>query len=857
MIPLKLTLRNFMPYRDNVPPLDFTGIHTATISGDNGSGKSSIIDAITWALWDKTRAKKEDDLIHTGQNETQVEFEFAVAGQKYRVIRKRARPKKQGGAGQTQLHFYILGDQDARPIDGDTIGQTQQKIEEILHMDYETFTNSAYLRQGHADEFTTATPADRKKVLGSILGLEVYDKLERRARDLAGQRKIAKEQLQNSLVEMDNELIQLPDFEAETVKVEAELAAVSDTLRINDANLNELRTKKELFETKKAQITHLEQTINSNQKQLGHLRPQIMQLQARIREHENILVKRDEIEIGYKRLIDTRDLIDLLNKNLALVNRLNQKKYDLEKIIEREQQTLVKEHALVQKNVGEYQKISTELPRLKEESKQLIGQIEQIGLKDETLKQSKQIMQELLGQIKSLETDKIRLEQEITGINEKLHLLKNQPVEAKCPLCGCDLGADGIKHIENEYESDKIKRSDLVKSDLADIRFKQTELKALSEDVNLQERALNLEKGKLQNRQGGLEKEIARAEEAVNRLSEESARQQEIEERLGTKNFATAQQEALKQLELELVKLDYDPQKHQQIQKTLESLQPFDAPKRKLDEAELSISQENQSLAGLENIERQFLEALTNDEKKKLELVPEIASLSEINSELLQKETEHNLLNERQLQAKQALGNIKGRLDYLQKLTLKRKERSEQLNQSAKEEQIYRDLAEAFGKKGVQGLLIETAIPEIENEANRLLAKMTEGRMSVKFETQGATQKGEVTETLDIRISDELGIRSYEMFSGGEAFRINFSIRIALSRLLARRAGAPLPTLIIDEGFGTQDEQGIEKLKEAIVSIQDDFEKILVITHIDELRDAFPARIDVTKTPEGSMISLN
>ena len=112
-------------------------------------------------------------------------------------------------------------------------------------------------------------------------------------------------------------------------------------------------------------------------------------------------------------------------------------------------------------------------------------------------------------------------------------------------------------------------------------------------------------------------------------------------------------------------------------------------------------------------------------------------------------------------------------------------------------------------------------------------------------------------ETLDINISDELGTRNYEMFSGGEAFRINFAIRIALSRLLARRAGAPLPTLIIDEGFGTQDSTGMEKLIEAINSIQEDFDKILVITHMEDLKDAFPTRIDVTKTPEGSMITVS
>jgi exonuclease SbcC len=126
----------------------------------------------------------------------------------------------------------------------------------------------------------------------------------------------------------------------------------------------------------------------------------------------------------------------------------------------------------------------------------------------------------------------------------------------------------------------------------------------------------------------------------------------------------------------------------------------------------------------------------------------------------------------------------------------------------------------------------------------------------VRIETQKETRGGEVRESLDIVISDELGSRSYELYSGGEAFRINFAIRIALSRLLARRAGAQLRSLFIDEGFGTQDASGREHLVAAINSIQGDFDRILVITHIDELKDSFPARIEVTKTPEGSRFTL-
>jgi len=127
--------------------------------------------------------------------------------------------------------------------------------------------------------------------------------------------------------------------------------------------------------------------------------------------------------------------------------------------------------------------------------------------------------------------------------------------------------------------------------------------------------------------------------------------------------------------------------------------------------------------------------------------------------------------------------------------------------------------------------------------------------MNVRIETQRSTQTGELREALDILISDELGTRAYELYSGGEAFRIDFAVRVALSRLLARRAGAQLRCLFIDEGFGTQDARGREQLVAAITSIQDDFDRILVITHIDDMKESFPARLEVRKTPDGSEYS--
>jgi exonuclease SbcC len=119
---------------------------------------------------------------------------------------------------------------------------------------------------------------------------------------------------------------------------------------------------------------------------------------------------------------------------------------------------------------------------------------------------------------------------------------------------------------------------------------------------------------------------------------------------------------------------------------------------------------------------------------------------------------------------------------------------------------------------------------------------MTDGAMQVRLITQreakSKTSSGPI-ETLDIVISDDMGTRPYEMYSGGEAFRINFALRVALSKLLARRAGAPLQTLILDEGFGTQDPRGREAIIDAIQTLSEDFALILVITHIEELKESF------------------
>jgi exonuclease SbcC len=856
MIPIKLSLRNFMPYRDNVPPLYFDGIHTACISGDNGNGKSALIDAMTWALWGKTRAKSDDDLIHQGQNETEVEFDFIVGGQPYRIIRKHSKPKRQGGAGRTLLDFQLATDGGFKSISGDSITQTQQKIIDTLHMDYPTFINSAFLRQGHADEFTNQPPTKRKEVLGNILGLAFYDELEQRAKELAKEQETEKTQLDSAIQDIVQELAQKPAYELELEQAQTGLAQIEKTMTEHEARLSSLRQEKEALENKKQQLTQLEEHIAATKRELERRDQEVEQHKLRIREYEEVITQRPAIEEGYTQFADARRQNDELNQKLGSLVKLRERKSQLEMNIERAQANLIAEHKLAQSKIAELEAKAAKMPQLKNELQQAEAQLQKLTEQEETLNRKRQASQELRTQVSYLQSSQTSLEREIEELIEKINLLSTQ-AEAKCPLCETELGEDGLKRIEAKYTADRENKSNSLQSNQAELASKKTELEALEGEISPLEAKLNQDKASAHSKVSLINQSISEVQAADNQLNEEREKLDGIEQRLAKKDFAAAEQEALAQLEGELAQLDYDSEQHEQVRHRLAELEQYESPKRKLEEADRFISQEREAAHKAEEASQELRQRLEADQQKGQELSQELEALPRITADLTQAETEHEALTTQQKQAQELVWQVKSKLERCSELEIKQKEKEELLVKSSREEKIYKELAQAFGKKGIQALLIEMALPEIEAEANRLLGRMTDNRMHVKIETQRETKKGDVIETLDIKIADELGTRNYEMFSGGEAFRIDFAVRIALSKLLARRAGAPLPTLIIDEGFGTQDSSGIEKLKEAINSIQDDFEKILVITHMEEMRDAFPSRIDVVKTAQGSTIEVS
>ncbi|MEL7351278.1 MAG: AAA family ATPase [Cyanobacteria bacterium P01_A01_bin.116] len=211
-------------------------------------------------------------------------------------------------------------------------------------------------------------------------------------------------------------------------------------------------------------------------------------------------------------------------------------------------------------------------------------------------------------------------------------------------------------------------------------------------------------------------------------------------------------------------------------------------------------------------------------------------------------------LHEQQLSK---LGSLQQQLAQLDQTEALHSSQQQTLEDIRHKHQVYKSLAGAFGRNGIQALMIENLLPQLEAETNQILGRLSNHQLHVQFVTQRTGRRHKkLIDTLDILIADARGTRPYETYSGGEAFRVNFSIRLAIARLLAMRSGTALQMLIVDEGFGTQDTEGCDRLIAAIEAIAPDFACILTITHMPHFREAFETRIDVSKDAQGSHITL-
>ncbi len=294
MIPVQLILKNFLSYCDAT--LDFSGLHTACICGSNGAGKSSLLEAITWAVWGESRAASEDDVIQSGAKDVRVDFTFSNNQHNYRVIRTRHRGQS------SSLEFQVATPTGFRALTERGVRATQQLILEHIKLDYDTFINSAYLRQGKADEFMLKRPTERKEILAELLKLNQYDQLEERAKDLSRSFKGQGEQLERNLQSMQAQLQQREVTRSQRAELETQVNQLQQQQAFDNIQLQSLQVIQHQQQTWEQQLGFLRQQHKNLVQDGDRLEQERSSVSVQLSAIADILAEENEIKAGYTEL---------------------------------------------------------------------------------------------------------------------------------------------------------------------------------------------------------------------------------------------------------------------------------------------------------------------------------------------------------------------------------------------------------------------------------------------------------------------------------------------------------------------------------------------------------------------------
>ena len=856
MIPQRLSVRNFLCYRENVPTLDFQGIHVACLCGANGHGKSALLDAVTWCLWGEARGKTQDDLISYGADECRVELEFLSRDTSYRVIRSRSRAGGRRRQGVSDLQFQVLGGDGALAITGDHIRETQAKIEQTIGMDYDAFINSAFLLQGRADEFTNKTPADRKAVLSKILGLEAYDRIQERAKQRLDEGKSSSSEIEGSLGRMRSDLENIGDPTIELAEVKMRLDGVNRQTEESRGRVEGLRVQVGELDTLRERLAESAKNVADIRSDIEQLESALSASQGRLRGYLDLIEQADTIRQGSERLALARHRFDALEEARVQYDQLGESKNQLQRSIDTSRTLLEAQIAQL------LRRVDVELPPKASAETELSGQRAQVQQRLDGLDQEKVQVEGLRDRMTETSTaigeaqgTAERYLVEGKELAAKLEFLeKSGGSEAVCPLCQTSLGHDGCTALSHTYTTDIQDKRNLYRQNQQRLKQLETEKSDVEQEWGQRDQALATGLREGQAKLQDIESRIQESHEAQQMLDEERKRVQAAQSSLASGDFAGAEQSELKAIVDQIVALGYDEEARQQSYAEIRKLAQFEERHSQLAQAEANLPPEQESLARTQDILNRRRIDLEHAQEQRLAGEQAISELPGLQTSLKAAESGLAELESARQTTTARLGYLDGVVQRLQSLRREVSRDSARLAALKEDEGIYQELVTAFGRQGIQAMLIETVVPRLEEEANLLLGRMTDNRMQVKLETQRERRsgRGDPIETLEINVSDELGPRSYEMYSGGEAFRVNLSLRIALSKVLAQRMGAPLPTLFIDEGFGSQDAAGRERILDVIGAIENDFDKIIVVTHLDDMKDVFPVRIEVQKGDDGS-----
>lgn len=887
MKPLKIKISAFGPYK-NCIDIDFEMLGESgifLITGDTGAGKTTIFDSISFALFGEVSGSNRPvpsvrSDFADNDTETFVELEFTHKNKKYKIRRNPAYERtKKRGEGTTKTSADASLEYDNKVISGTK--NVDIKIEEILGINSKQFKQISMLAQGEFLKILFAESKDRTEIFRRIFDTDIYNQIAKR---LADKTRIAKAELE-----------QLKDYFA----INSSNIVWKDGIQsVQPKDVNELFIQ-EILEK-------LQQEIKVNSEQFGKCQEQIskqsdenskMEKEITAQKDKNDKIDRcqklqEEQKVLQEKQEDIKQKEILIQKSQEIINKIlpkEDKKKELEKEISQKQkvlQDISEKIELGKKKEEKFKQILelieiikvqfkkySELKDGKTELEDKIKKLQVIIKEQENKKIASENAQKIEAEWEKLSTEVLEKEKEFfreqAGIlAEKLK--ENEP----CPVCG------SLHHPNLAIKS----KSVLTKEELDNLKEKEEKSRKILTDatnkvteINSKIETLIKEFGEkpdveLYNKKYA---EISeKLEKAYNQLNDnykqimlkdiviESFEYDIFKEKITNKiskereeflKLQTQQEENKKQIDELLQKKEKAQNDYQNTLKELGFENEEQYKKSVLNNSQIEIfSKEIEKYKTDVTINATKLEEIQK-EIKGFEKVDLTAKIQEFNN----KKQELENMRRQQMEYHRIFENNNRILVDLQT-------NSKKLDSKIKEFTMVEDLSKiangtVYGKRRIEfeQFVQASYFDMVIIEANKRLLKMTDNRFLL------------VRKESSERVSDKIGLelevidnyngkrRDVKSLSGGEAFKAALSLALGLSDVIQSYSGGiVVDTMFIDEGFGSLDTESREQAINTLNQLTDNHKLIGIISHVTELKERIDKKVIVTKSTEGSKITV-
>lgn len=916
MRPLKLTMSAFGPYA-GVMELDFETLGTGglyLITGDTGAGKTTIFDAISFALFgEASGGNREPGMLRSKyanpSTPTEVTLVFRYAGKEYTITRNpeymkpKARGKDKGDAMTKQTAGATLTYPDGHLVTKPK--EVNTAVRDILGLDREQFAQVAMIAQGDFLKLLLADTKERQKIFRNIFHTNLYVELQDQLGKQANKVKYQWEDVQDSIRQY---------IEGILCSEESEHAEVIHQAKDGALPIEEVLTELDALLESDAS---LRDTLEGNLQETDTALEETVALLTKAEAREKLkkdLVKTEEKEASTKTLLQqSQEALETeqakkprqeqLSREITAID-LSLKDYD--RLTELES---ARQHANAQKSKAEKDSIAVserkaallaEIDTLKEERKSLetIGAEKEKRLRQKQEQHQKRTnLQKLIADIalyhtqqKSWETAQklyvaayeksSDLQQEYDAKNkafldEQAGIIASRLEDGKpCPVCG------SVHHPAPAVMADTAPTE-------AEVKKSRKEFEKAAKETEKMSAAAAKEKGKVSTQEETLLKQIDEFLQLQEIDAAESAAREAVSDLTHSidelENQITQISKGLERKD----QLDHlIPKKEKELSSAEEKLT---AARELLASSAASIQSLTEQIAALKekltfdsksaataqrnalDTERKAIQsALETAEKKYLSCKDALTSLS-ASAQELQKQLEESaeIDMQTQLEKKDALSTQKASILRAQKAVHTRitsnascrkniQSKSAELSALEETQKWLRALSDTANGtiRGKEKIMLETYIQttyfdRIVARANVRLMKMTGGQYDLKRRKTADTMRGQTGLELDVIDHCNGTERSVKTLSGGESFKASLALALGLSDEVQMSTGIQLDTLFVDEGFGSLDPESLNQAYNTLAGLTEGNRLVGIISHVAELKERIDKQIVVTKEKSG------